>query len=57
MAKTHARGACPTCRQAERRDDIKEVLQHWGYARTVDMSVAEKEDKYLEVRGCRVVCL
>lgn len=37
-------------RQAERRDDIKEVLQHWGYARTVDMSGAEKEGKYFEVR-------
>ncbi|KAL4433427.1 hypothetical protein ABPG77_010280 [Micractinium sp. CCAP 211/92] len=45
---------CPN-RQAERRDDIKEVLQHWGYARTVDMSVAEKEDKYLEGTGVLVI--
>ena len=36
------------CRQAERRSDIKEVLQHWGYQRTVDMSPFEAEGQYFE---------
>lgn len=37
------------CRQAERRDDIKEVLQHWGYSRAIDMSPFETEGQYFEV--------
>ena len=40
------------CRQAERRDDIKEVLQHWGYSRAIDMSPFETEGQYFEVGGC-----
>ncbi|KAL4451603.1 hypothetical protein ABPG75_007265 [Micractinium tetrahymenae] len=45
---------CPN-RQAERRGDIKEVLQHWGYSNTVDMSGAEKEGQYFEGTGVLVI--
>ena len=46
------------CRQAERRSDIKEVLQHWGYGRTVDMSPFEAEGQYFEgtVRPKKLYC-
>ena len=43
------------CRQAERREDIKEVLQHWGYHRTLDMSPFEAEGQYFEVRWWAVL--
>ena len=46
--------AHPPCRQAERRDDIRDVLQHWGYARTIDMSPFEAEGQYFEA-GCALV--
>ncbi|PRW20869.1 hypothetical protein C2E21_8675 [Chlorella sorokiniana] len=45
---------CPN-RQAERRDDIKEVLQHWGYGRTIDMSPFEAEGQYFEGTGVLVI--
>ncbi|EFN55864.1 hypothetical protein CHLNCDRAFT_145449 [Chlorella variabilis] len=45
---------CPN-RQAERREDIKEVLQHWGYGRTLDMSPFEAEGHYFEGTGVLVI--
>ncbi|KAL4856191.1 hypothetical protein ACK3TF_003331 [Chlorella vulgaris] len=45
---------CPN-RQAERRADIKDVLQHWGYNRTLDMSPFESEGQYLEGTGVLVI--
>lgn len=45
---------CPN-RQAERRDDIKDVLSHWGYNRVVDMSPMEDEGRYFEGTGVLVI--
>jgi hypothetical protein len=48
-------GPPPKSRQAERRDDIKEVLQHWGYAHTLDLSPRETEGRYFEGTGVLVI--
>eukprot|EP00890_Picochlorum_soloecismus_P005996 jgi/Picsp_1/6398/NSC_03746-R1_amidinotransferase family protein len=45
---------CPN-RQAERRDDIKCVLEQMGFQRIIDMSAEEKNDKYFEGTGVLVL--
>lgn len=45
---------CPN-RQAERRQDIREVLEHWGYDRVVDLSGEERQGRYFEGTGVLVV--
>lgn len=39
----------PPCRQAERREDIRSVLEHMGYDRVVDMAGEEANNRYFEV--------
>ena len=45
---------CPN-RQAERRDDIKEILESSGYGKVVDLSKEEKQGKYFEGTGVLVL--
>ena len=45
---------CPN-RQAERREDIKLVLENMGFERIIDMSTEEKSQKYFEGTGVLVL--
>lgn len=45
---------CPN-RQAERRDDIKEILEGMGYGKIVDLSGEEKKGRYFEGTGVLVL--
>ena len=45
---------CRRNRQAERREDILQVLRTKGYTRLVDLSGEEQQGRYFEVPLCSV---